>query len=145
MSLQQCTNYIYGGHYLPAIIQEGNVKFETIESLQSKLKWHSGTFSERSERKIQLKTKEFHPLDFETQTGITTLRSEIDLKLTTVLQSRRFRSFDLLRNINEALSLRKTRLIQRFKIEKLKDYLTWLPLPDNRKLMLPSLGILIEI
>lgn len=62
---------------------------------------------------VNLQLKEFHPLDFETQTGITTLKSEIDPKLTTVFQSCRFQSFDLLRNIKEALSLGKTRLIQR--------------------------------
>lgn len=62
---------------------------------------------------VNLQLKGFHTLEFETQTGITTLRSEIDPKLTTVFQSCRFQSFDLLRNIKEALSLGKTWLIQR--------------------------------
>ena len=62
---------------------------------------------------VNLQLKEFHLLDFERQTGITTLRSEIDPKLATVFQSCRFQSFDLLRNIKEALSLGKTWVIQR--------------------------------
>lgn len=93
---------------------------------------------------VNLQLKEFHPLDFETQTGITTPRSEIDPKLTTMFQSCRFQSFDLLRNIKEALSLGKTWLIRIIIIKKLKDHFRRLPLPDDKK-MLPFLGILIEL